>query len=177
MTVIPFTPHAARPQPGTRPPLPAEAVVTGSFQSPSGRTGTFEGTYRLERFVSQFCQLAAAGVFTGELLDAGGGHIGFGSRRHTGAVEVVAGPTTLLAHLGPVDVNVLGFLVTMPELTVHVEQATAEIAEALRVIGPPPDRDGLPASVTELISKVVSASGTVPGTARADVRRGPAPGE
>ena len=41
------------------------AVATGSFASASGGTGVYTGTYRLERFVSQFGQLAAAGVFAG----------------------------------------------------------------------------------------------------------------
>ncbi len=48
MTVITFTGRTKRP--GTAAPPPAApAAVTGSFGSPSGRTGTFVGSYRLER--------------------------------------------------------------------------------------------------------------------------------
>jgi hypothetical protein len=130
--------------------MPADAVASGTFQAPSGRAGSFTGTYRLERFVSQFGQLAAAGGFTGELLDADGGHIGFGSRRHTAAVEVMAGPTQLLAELGPLAVNLLGFLVQVGEVTVDVSQATAQIAEALRADRAPATPAGPPASVTPL---------------------------
>jgi hypothetical protein len=118
MTVIPFfTRRAKRPEPGTGLPLPANVVATGTFRSPSGRAGAFTGTHRLERFVSQFGQLAAAGIFTGELTDSDGSHIGIGSRRHTAAVEVIATRTTLLARLGPVDVNLHGIIVTIAELS------------------------------------------------------------
>ena len=159
MTVIPFfTRRAGRPEPGTGPPQPADAVATGTFCSPSGRAGVFTGTYRLERFVSQFGQLAAAGVFTGELTDSDGSHIGMGSRRHTAAVAVIATRTTLLARLGPVDVNLLGFLVTIAELSLDVDGASAEIAAGLLVVDALRDTDQLPASVSEPRSKVTEAS-------------------
>jgi hypothetical protein len=169
MTVIPFAPRAERPEPGTRPRLPADAVVTGTFRSPSGRAGTFTGTYRLERFVSQFGELAAAGVFTGVLTDTDGSHIGMGSRRHTAAVEVTASRTTLLARLGPVDVNLVGFLVTVAEMTLEVDGASADIAAGLRVVDALRGFGRLPASVSELMSKVASAEA---GTPRDGQRRG-----
>jgi hypothetical protein len=158
MTVIPFTPRAERPKPRTGPPLPAYAVATGTFRSPSGPAGTFTGTYRLERFVSQFGELAAAGVFTGDLTDTDGNHIGMGSRRHTAAVEVIATRTTLLACLGPVDVNLLGFPVTIAELTLDVDCASAEIAAGLLIVDALRDTAQPPASVSELRSTVAAAS-------------------
>jgi hypothetical protein len=168
MTVIPFTPRAERPE--TRPQLLADAVATGTFRSPSGRAGAFTGTYRLERFVSQFGQLAAAGVFSGELTDTDGSHIGMGSRRQTAAVEVIAGRTTPLARLGPLDVNLLGFLVTVAELTVDVDGASADIAGGLLVVEAMRGTDQLPASVSELRSKVAEASTAAdpPATAASD---------
>jgi hypothetical protein len=162
MTVIPFLTRRAKPsEPGTVPPLPEAAVATGTFHSPSGRAGTFTGTYRLERFVSQFGQLAAAGVFTGELTDSDGSHIGMSSRRHTAAVEVIATRTTLLARLGPVDVNLLGFMVTVAELTLEVDRASAEIAAGLLVVDALRDTDQLAPSVSEL-RRIANAS-TAPG--------------
>ena len=169
MTVIPlFTRRAKRPRPGTGPPLPADVVATGTFRSPSGRAGAFTGTYRLERFVSQFGQLAAAGVFAGELTDSDGSHIGMGSRRHTLAVEVIATRTTLLARLGPVDINLLGIIVTITELSLDVDGASAEIAAGLLIVDALRDTDQLPASVSELRSKVTQAStATEPAAATA----------
>jgi hypothetical protein len=72
----------------------------------------------LERVVSQLGGTAAVGVFTGELTDADGSHIGMGSRRCTAVVEIIADRTARLARLGPVDVNLLGFRVTVAEVTV-----------------------------------------------------------
>jgi hypothetical protein len=158
MTVIPFLTRRAKPsEPGTVPPLPADAVATGTFHSPSGRAGAFTGTYRLERFVSQFGQLAAAGVFTGELTNSDGSHIGMASRRHTAAVEVIATRTTLLARLGPVDVNLLGFIVTVAELTLNVDRASAEIAAGLLVVDALRNTDQRPAPAAGL-RKIANAS-------------------
>jgi len=84
-----------------------------------------DGTYRLERFVSQFGQLAAVGVFAGALVDADGAEIGVGSRQQTVAVEVTEGPTGVVARLGPVDVNLFGFLVGVDEIAVDLPPTTA----------------------------------------------------
>ena len=72
MTIIPFPVEGAGRSASSGPAFCAEAAVTGAFGSPSGGTGTFTGAYRLERFVIQYDHLAAAGVFTGELIDADG---------------------------------------------------------------------------------------------------------
>lgn len=96
------------------------SMVHGSYHSPSGRTGTFTGSYRLERLLTQFGHPAATGVFTGELVDADRSHVGHGSRRHTAAVQVRDTAAGLVLRLGPVDVNLHGFLVTMDEVEVYV---------------------------------------------------------
>jgi hypothetical protein len=84
-------------------------AVAGTFPAPSGSIGTFRGSYRLERLVSDQGQTAAAGVFAGELLDADDTVVGTGSRRHTAATVVVESRTGPVAELGPLEVNVLGF--------------------------------------------------------------------
>jgi hypothetical protein len=76
--------------------------------------------------------MAAAGVFTGHLFDADGSRIGMGSRRCTAVVEVILCRTALLARLGPVDVNLLGFRVTMAEVTVDVTRPSAAIRRRSR---------------------------------------------
>ena len=84
-------------------------AVAGTFPAPSGSVGTFRGSYRLERLVTDHGQTAAAGVFAGELLDADDTVVGTGSRRHTAATVVVASRRGAVAELGPLEVNVLGF--------------------------------------------------------------------
>lgn len=116
MTVTPLHEHPRR-----RPaqvPMPRSVAAAGTFAAPSGSAGTFRGSYRLERLVNEHGQTAAAGVFAGELVDADGTVVGTGSRRHTAAVQVEARRTSLVAQLGPVEVNVLGFPVLMAALEV-----------------------------------------------------------
>jgi hypothetical protein len=101
------------------------AVAAGTFASASGGRGVFTGTYRLERFVSEYGQLAAVGVVTGALFDTDGTEIGMDSRQQTVAVEVAAGLSGVVARLGPVDVNLFGFLVSVDEIAVEVPPGTA----------------------------------------------------
>lgn len=144
MTVLPFPvrPAALAGDVGPSRTTP----VTGTFWSPQGPAGTFTGTYRLERLLDQYGQTAAAGVFTGELRGAGGEHLGMASRRHTAAAELEPAVDAFLARLGPLDVNLLGFLVTVDEFTISVPRALPSSAD-------------LPATAGELLGQVVSAAG------------------
>lgn len=110
MTVIPIT---ARRKPGSGQQQRAVTPVTGSLNSPSGRTGTFAGSFRMERFTSPAGEPAVSGVFTGELRDADGSHIGVGSRRHTATVEVIPTGAGLVVRLVPVDIEMLGLNVAV----------------------------------------------------------------
>lgn len=128
-------------------PCPS-AVVTGSFTSPSGSAGTFTGTYRFERLVDQFGHPAAAGVFTGELVDAQRDRIGVGSRRHTAAVVLSPGTDagTCGARIGPLDVNLLGFMVSVEETMFEIPSEPWPSRPAPRLL----------ASAAELVRMVVS---------------------
>ncbi len=145
MTDIPFARTAPPTNSGPGWPIATATAVTGSFVSPSGGTGTFTGWYRLERFASEFGQLAAVGLFTGELTDDHGGRIGTSVRRQTAAVEVMASETALLVRVGPLDVNLLGFLVTVTELSVAVQGGR----RALRLLEPPDHTGRMPPSAAE----------------------------
>ena len=146
MTVLPFRVRPAARAGAAGPSL--TAAVTGRFWSPQGPAGTFTGTYRLERLLDQYGQTAVAGVFTGELVGAGGEHLGMASRRNTAAAELDTEVDAFVARIGPVDVNLLGFLVTMDEFTVSVPRALPE-----------PSTAHLPATAGELLDQVVSAAG------------------
>ena len=146
MTVLPFPIRPAARREATGPSV--TAAVTGTFWSPQGPAGTFTGTYRLERLLDQYGQTAAAGVFTGELVGAGGEHLGVASRRHTVAADLDREVDAFHARVGPVDVNLLGFLVTVDEFTVSVPRALPE-----------PSTAHLPATAGELLGRVVSPAG------------------
>lgn len=145
MTVLPFPTRSPAQDRASVPSRTAE--VTGTFWSPGGPAGTFRGSYRLERFVDQYGQTAAAGIFTGELVGADGVRLGMGSRRHTAAADLVADPGAFVARLGPVDVNLLGFLVTVEEFTVTVA----------RELPAPPA--AMPATAGELLHQVATSGG------------------
>ena len=137
MTVLPFRTNADAPAPGTGAPG-GTAELVGTFQAPSGGRGRFTGTYRLERLLDEHGQLAAAGVFTGALHEADGSHVGTGSRRLTCAAVVDPGETAYEVRLGPVDVNLLGFMVSMSEFSIAMRRELASTAD--RGTGPRPVR-------------------------------------
>ena len=139
MTVLPFRAPSSTPARGNGPPGTSTDLV-GTFPAPSGGRGTFAGTYRLERLVNQFGQLAAAGIFTGELHDADGSHVGMSSRRLTCAALVDTYSDLHVVQIGPVDVNLLGFMVTVDEFSVGMGRELRALPTKGRASGPTSDR-------------------------------------
>jgi hypothetical protein len=119
MTVIALRPRADHRIPGPLVPGQGMARIQGSFRSPRGGAGTMTGWLRLGGFVVVSGQLCAAGVFTGELLDADGTTIGVSSRRRTAPVKITRTAERLTALVGPVDVDLLGLTVAVPAFTVE----------------------------------------------------------
>jgi hypothetical protein len=124
MTVLPFRAPSETRAPGTGPPG-GTAEVLGTFQAPDGGRGLFTGAYRLERLLDEHGQLAAAGVFTGELHAADGSHVGTGSRRLTCAAVVGSDSSAYEMRVGPVDVNLLGFMVSVGEFSITMRRNLA----------------------------------------------------
>jgi hypothetical protein len=120
MTVIALRPRADHRIPGPLVPGRGMARIQGSFRSPRGGAGTMTGWLRLGGFVVVSGQLCAAGVFTGELLDADGTTIGVGSRRRTAPVEIARTDEGITALVGPVEVDLLGLTVTVPAFAVEI---------------------------------------------------------
>ena len=147
MTVLPFTTRAAASEDGADDS--AAPDVVGHFSSPGGGHGSFIGTYRLERLVDQYGQTAAAGVFTGELIGADRERIGLASRRNVAAADVADGPNDRSIGLGPVDVNLLGFLVTVEAFTVALPRDLPATGTSGRY----------PRSAAELLGLVVDTTG------------------
>jgi hypothetical protein len=129
MTVLPFPGRLVTSASGAGTPV-SRAALAGTFAAPSGGRGSFTGTYRLERLLTQFEQLAAVGVFTGELREADGTHIGICSRRLTCAAVVGADAVVPRVQIGPVDVNLLGFMVTVAEFSVGVRRELRDTSSA-----------------------------------------------
>ena len=118
MPVIPFPQRRRHREPAPLLPPNRESRIHGSFPSPSGSVGTMTGFLRLDRFVVVSDRLCAAGVFAGQLLDADGTTIGWGSRRKTAPARIVRGPRGVTAVIGPVDVDLLGMTVSVPAFTI-----------------------------------------------------------
>lgn len=122
MTVLPIyeaqhTRDVAVPR-GPVTPVP----VSGTFIDSSGRMGSFQGTYRLTRFVEDLGLPAAAGVFAGRLDDAEGILVGHDSRRHTAAVRVTDQGDTVSVRLGPLQIRLFGFAVRTAEIELPVDR-------------------------------------------------------
>jgi hypothetical protein len=77
------------------------------------------GCLRLDRFVMAADGLYAAGVFTGELADAGGTPIGVGSCRKAVPAAISRGASGIVAAIGPVDIDLLGLVVTISPFSVE----------------------------------------------------------
>jgi hypothetical protein len=115
--------HGRRPRLAANLPPSGEARILGAFRSPTGATGTMTGWFRLVRFVADGDRLHAEGVFTGDLCDADGSSIGIGSRRRTVPVELTRSPDGLVALLGPLEVDLLGLLVSVPTFTLDARRS------------------------------------------------------
>jgi hypothetical protein len=136
MAIIPFPQRDRYGESVPRPPLNRESRINGTFPSPSGRVGTMTGCLRLDRFIVVSGRLCAAGVFAGELLDADGTTIGWGSRRKTAPAEIVRGLRGATAVIGPVDVDLLGLTVSIPAFTLdtgaRMRRSSRSLPEAPR---------------------------------------------
>lgn len=116
MTVSPL--RAPRRRTSTAPHVPELACeVAGTFRSPTGRTGRFAGTYRLERLS---VGPLATGVVTGRLVDADGTWVGLGARRTRAPAQVDADGDLVLLRLGPLVVDLLGLAVLLEPLVVDL---------------------------------------------------------
>jgi len=132
MPVIPF-PQRHRYRESAPVPAPnRESRIHGTFPSPTGRVGTMTGCLRLDRFIMVSDKLCASGVFAGELLDADGTTIGWGSRRKACPAEIVRGPREVTAVIGPVDVDLMGMTVSVAAFTIHTGARTRESAQSLQ---------------------------------------------
>lgn len=103
------------------------APVTGTFTNTAG-TGTFKGTFDPQSFSVVNGTLMATGLLTGQLTDANGNSVGSVSKTITAPVDTNASNATHAALacnvlnlvLGPLNLNVLGLVVTLNQIHLNI---------------------------------------------------------
>jgi len=99
--------------------------IHGTFRSPRGRSGTMRGSLRLQRLSMTPEGACAEGVFTGELFDADGSRVGTGSRRQS-APAGIGGPEGSSVTIGPLDIDLMGFVISVPAISVPAPCAVGD---------------------------------------------------
>jgi hypothetical protein len=106
---------------------PAGAVtapVTGTFTDANGGTGTFTGTYTIDRFVENGDAVTAEGTLTGVLKDATGADAGTVDATPAALpldpAATAAGCEVLDLVLGPLDLDLLGLVVHLNQVHLNI---------------------------------------------------------
>ena len=94
--------------------------VTGTFTDALGGTGTFDGTYTINRVAKSGGGLAAVGTVTGTMTDSTGATQTVANRAVTVPLQATGTCDILHLTLGPLDLNLLG-------LVVHLDQVVLDI--------------------------------------------------
>jgi hypothetical protein len=101
------------------------SVVTGTFNNADGQ-GTFKGTFTPRSFSVVNGVLEATGVLKGTLTDANGNSLGTVSKTVTDSVNTSAaanapvGCQVLNLVLGPLNLNLLGLVVTLNQVHLNI---------------------------------------------------------
>lgn len=94
--------------------------VTGTFTDALGGTGTFTGTYEIERFTTQNGALAAVTTLTGTAVNSIGTVVGTVDQTVTVPLQATGTCQILHLELGPLDLDLLG-------LVVHLDRVVLDI--------------------------------------------------
>jgi hypothetical protein len=101
------------------------SVVKGTFTNSAGK-GTFSGTFTPQKFSVTNGVLRATGVLKGTLTNANGTSLGTVNQTVTDSVNTsaaanaVAGCQVLNLVLGPLNLNLLGLVVTLNQVTLNI---------------------------------------------------------
>lgn len=95
-------------------------AVTGTFTDALGGTGTFTGTYEIERFTTQNGALAAVTTLTGTAVNSLGVVVGTVDQTVTVPLQATGSCQILHLELGPLDLDLLG-------LVVHLDRVVLDI--------------------------------------------------
>ena len=98
--------------------------IVGTFTDALGGTGTFAGTFALQRFAVVGNQLVAVGTLTGTLTDSVGNVVGTVLRTIrliVDSAQTQASCEILHLELGPLDLNLLGLMVHLDRIVLDIE--------------------------------------------------------
>lgn len=101
------------------------SAVKGTFTNSAGK-GTFSGTFTPQKFSVTNGVLQATGVLKGTLTNANGTSLGTVNQTVTDSVNTsaaanaVAGCQVLNLVLGPLNLNLLGLVVTLNQVTLNI---------------------------------------------------------
>jgi hypothetical protein len=103
-------------------PAPALTVpVTGTFTDAVLGTGTFVGSFDIQRFAVQNGALVAIGTLTGTLTDSLGNVLGTITRSLTLPVGNISATCEILhLELGPLDLELLGLVVHLDRIVLDI---------------------------------------------------------
>jgi hypothetical protein len=113
-------PMTAKAQPPTT--AAVDIPVTGTFPDTLGGTGTFAGTFTLERFVSQGGVISAVGTLSGTATDSAGTVIGtITDLPLTLPLTQATGSCPILhLELGPLDLDLLGLVIHLDKVVLDI---------------------------------------------------------
>ena len=94
--------------------------VTGTFTDALGGTGTFTGTYTIDRAAKAGSGLAAVGTLTGTLTDSAGTVLGTVTQSVTMPLQATGTCDILTLTLGPLDLNLLGLRVQLNQVDLDI---------------------------------------------------------
>ena len=95
-------------------------AVTGTFTDALGGTGTFTGTYTIQRVTTQGGALAAVTTLAGTAVDSLGNTVGTVNQTVTLPLQASGSCQILHLELGPLDLDLLG-------LVVHLDRVVLDI--------------------------------------------------
>jgi hypothetical protein len=155
------------------PPAPTAVAVpvTGTFTDALGGTGTFVGTYTVNRVATDGGGLAAVGTITGTATDSTGTVVGTVTNQAVRTPLQAAGTCDILRlTLGPLDLNLLGLVVHLDRVVLDItaEQGPGNLLGNLLcavagLLDPPTGGGGLGAILNAIVALLNQILGQLGG--------------
>jgi hypothetical protein len=144
--------------------------ITGTFTDALGGTGTFTGTYTINRAAKAGSGLTAVGTLTGTLTDSVGTVLGSVNQSVTTPLQATGTCEILTLTLGPLDLNLLGLRVQLNQVVLNItaEQGPGNLLGNLLcavagLLDPPTTGggglSGLLQSIVALLNEILGAIG------------------
>ena len=141
--------------------------VTGTFEDALGGTGTFTGTYTIQRVVTQSGELAARATISGTATDSAGNVVATATNQPVTVPLQVTGTCQILhLELGPLDLDLLGLVIHLDQvvLDIKAEQGPGNLLGNLLcavagLLDSPGGLGGLLNQIAALLNQILGALG------------------